>query len=211
MVIELSQTDIHKVLHAIPLSVTAMLQENTDIYVAGGVIRDILFNDAPNDIDIWGCHNKEMAYELIKEYFPDSSKFESQNAITIIDPKTKMTVQFVYRWKVYNIFHLLRSFDFAHCSAAIYYDGQIWHGIADTFFDFDNKNKNLRYKQPIREEDNLGSLNRVFKFIKRGWKIDDYEMAKVLGRASRDAFETEDKAVEFFDKKYEELRSRAGY
>ena len=195
-----------------------ILMGNTNLYIAGGYIRDIHSGIKPKDIDIWGGTKTQI--DSITDKLVKKSLFETGNSVTMYHKKK--VIQFVYRWQFSTALELIESFDFTCCAAAVWYDGTEWRGISDTFFEYDIDKNQLIYTSPDREEDVMGSMMRVLKFVKRGWDIPDSSIAAVLGRVIHRQYDVvclfdtvrshkEVDAIEYITKELHILKSHGGY
>lgn len=160
---------------------------NHPIYLGGGYIRSRIVGEEPSDIDLFGRNKDEILF--IADQFIEYRKhrgikclvFKTSNAITIKSPE-RLTVQFIHRW-VGEPNEMMRSFDFTVCQAMIWFDGSIstrWNCHEDYYADL--AAKTLVYTCPDRNEDAGGSMLRVIKFCRKGWKISPENLGLVMAR-----------------------------
>lgn len=154
------------------------------LFVAGGFIRATVANEPINDIDLFAC-SPELALK-IKQQLESTlgvEAFVTDNAYTL---KTDTyPIQIIHRWTFDSPARAMESFDFTIARAAIYCQGQTWHGLCDPLFYQDLAAKRLTYTRPFRNEDAGGSILRVLKFYQRGYRIPLYSLAAVIARFTK--------------------------
>ncbi len=176
----LYETDVKKVVDALPDDVRDFIKDH-NITLAGGFIRAVLAGEEISDIDLFS--ESEQEAKLLAEDFSAAAMLdalETENAYTIRHPI--YPVQFIHRWTFKNPNDLIASFDYTIAQAAIWHDGLDWRSVAANTFLEDLHAKHLTYTAPDRHEDAGGSLLRMRKFLKRGYDISSYDMAKVIAR-----------------------------
>lgn len=207
---ELPSDLLKQVVFTLPSPVRFILENvSASLFVAGGFVRDVYFGITPKDIDIWTGLEFDDLRIIVKNFVDVAStacdyKIEStictDHSITVnivTTKETRVSVQFIHNWVFPNVNKVIESFDFTCCQAGIVFDCG-WRGVCTEGFLQDTLEKRLVYTSPIRIEHKAGSLKRVLKFVSRGWKIRDEELAKVLARAAGDLIESEEKAVAYF-------------
>lgn len=182
---KLTDYDIRKVLSELPVGIVSFLQENK-VYLAGGFIRAVLAGEEPNDIDLFSENSvraTSMAIKLSCQMYNEMI-YTTVNAHTLRGEDMPV-VQFIYAWTFSNAHALISSFDYTISQAAIWFENGEWQSIAaETFYD-DLREKQLVYTTPERHEEAGGSLLRMRKFLKAGYDISSYDMAKVITRLFR--------------------------
>ena len=163
------------------------LMKNNRIYLAGGFIRALITGENPSDIDILG-ESKEQVNEIRRDFFEADYKnvyesIKTKNAITIY-ASGKLPIQLITRWLYDDPAKLIREFDFTIAQSVIWYSQSMakWCSLCSDYFYCDLAAKRLRYTQPVRNEDAGGSILRVLKFLRKGYKISPEELSKVTVR-----------------------------
>ncbi len=159
------------------------------LFVAGGFIRSCISNEKINDIDLFASTpDKAREIAAVVRAFEGKAQYETANAITI---RTQpFATQFIHRWTFANPEECIQSFDFTIAKSAIWWDGTEWKSACDLRFYPDLAAKRLIYCSPVREEAAGGSMLRVLKFYRRGYRIPMDSLGAVIGRiaaASGDA------------------------
>lgn len=172
------------------------MMRNHPIYLGGGYIRSRIVGEEPSDIDLFGRNKDEILFiadQFIKYREHRGIKclvFKTSNAVTIKSPE-RLTVQFIHRW-VGEPNEMMRSFDFTVCQAMIWFDPEYvglnkkpisitrWNCHEDYYADL--AAKTLVYTCPDRNEDAGGSMLRVIKFCRKGWKISPENLGLVMAR-----------------------------
>lgn len=221
MIEKLTYNDIDLVVSALPNEVRDLLEANSNLWIAGGFIRDLIMGIEPKDIDIWGSsvealsNSSGILCDLMLKKYP-TSLFATGNADTIRGNLT--TIQFIKRWIFNSPEELIKSFDYSCCAAAVWYDGTTWKGIclADTLFVSDGfksccATKSLVYTRPMRDEDKMGSLKRLLKFMAKGWEVDDLNLARLLGRTTAGRPAEDYLADDYFYSELVKVNSTGGY
>lgn len=183
---ELAFNDLHLVVRRMPKDVQDALRDNPGyLFVGGGFIRAVIGNEDVSDIDFFGKNRSVLqsaASRFTSSQFRDTArKLETKNAITLVQPG-KTTLQFITRWLFSRAEDLVASFDFTVCQAAIWFeDGRFRSLVSDDFYP-DLAAKRLVYTAPERDEEAGGSMLRVIKYVKRGYRIQMPDLAAVMYR-----------------------------
>ena len=181
---KLKDKDIQKIVDQLPKGlIDLMVSEG--VFLAGGAIRAIIAGEEVKDFDLF-TDSKEKARqyaEIISEKFNNGDYLETENAFTVKDDLDSIPdIQFIHRWTFNNGWELISSFDYTISQAAIWFENGEWKSaVAPSFYD-DLKAKQLTYTAPDREEEPGGSLIRMRKFLRMGYDISSYDMAKVISR-----------------------------
>lgn len=185
----LSQKDLHHVVSRLPKDVVQMLREDARLCIAGGVIRALIGQEKPSDIDIFGPSQEVLAATAEKltkirvERGEPTKVHRTDNAVTTFTAG-RLPVQFITRWTFTDFGNVVDSFDFTVCQAAIYFDPtgkQFQSRCADDFYP-DLAARRLNYTAPARNEDAGGSLLRVIKYVRRGYSIQVKSLGAVCAR-----------------------------
>lgn len=188
--IPMQHDDLSLVVRRLPKDVQALVRAYpNNLFIGGGFLRSVIGNEDVNDIDFFGL-NRSLLDAAVRDIMSergrqDARKIETKNAITVAQ-FGKTTLQFISRWKYDNAEDLIASFDFSVCQAAIWYDGEQFRGAVGDGFYPDLAAKRLRYLHPVREEEAGGSMLRVIKYVKRGYRIQMPELAVVMARVVKD-------------------------
>lgn len=163
-------------------------------FVGGGAIYSLYNNKTVKDYDFF-LDNEELAKE-IRDYFTsyiinrnedmENKKFKigqyrgfklvvTDNAITI------GKYQIITRW-VGSPKEVVEEFDFAHNMFYVY------KGEIDTFSQWDYLEDNILRFNDKRPRDITGCIIRSRKFIERGFKLTNKEMAKMLLKLNETGF-----------------------
>lgn len=154
------------------------------LMLAGGFIRSCIANEPVNDLDFF-VPDKPFARQLV-DTLAEKSKADiyiTDNAISITE--SGVQVQFITRWTFDNPHALIQSFDFTVAKAAIWADPDNraqWRSAIDPRFYPDLAAKRLVYCSPVREEEAGGSMLRVLKFYRQGYRIPLNSLGAVMAR-----------------------------
>lgn len=198
--VALEQGVVEKVVAALPASVQRMLRVSGH-FLAGGFIRSVVEGEKPKDIDLFGPTHQDL--ERYSELLAGSrGRLKTNNAISVQLPEIQ--VQFILRWLFNSPEDVIRSFDFTIAQAVVWFDRSAgrygeWKGMCAEPFINDVENKQLVYTSPTREENAAGSLLRVNKFLGRGYKIGDEDLARVVARVGIAANAVSAEAAENFE------------
>lgn len=186
---QLLQKDVHHILSRIPKDVVQLLRDDPRLMIGGGIIRAIVAQEKPNDIDFFGSDKDELkrtAEKLVNQRVAkgEASKMHTtDNAITVFSPG-RLPVQFITRWVFAEAVQCLESFDFTVCQAVICFDPIDKHfkaSCSESFYP-DLAARRLVYTSPRREEEPGGSLLRVIKYVRRGYSIQVLSLGAVCSR-----------------------------
>lgn len=184
---KLKDKDIQKIVDQLPMGLMELMElmEDNNIFLAGGAIRAIIAGEEVKDFDLF-TSSKEKARqyaEILSEKFNNEDYLETENAFTVKDELDSITdIQFIHRWTFTNEWELIGSFDYTIAQAAIWFENGDWKSVAAPSFYDDLEAKQLVYTAPDREEELGGSLLRMRKFLRMGYDISSYDMAKVISR-----------------------------
>lgn len=182
--------DLHRdftmlVVDALPRDVRELLVEvGPKLMVAGGFPRDVMSAASPKDIDLFAVNklDLEAAADLF-DWTDQYSRKRTANAITFKNHAGGLDVQFVIRDFRLDHYNTLLSFDYTICQVGVYHDpDKGWVGIASEAFLVDFPNFEMHYTAPERDEDPGANVLRLLKFVSRGWKVGEADVAKVIGR-----------------------------
>jgi hypothetical protein len=173
---QLLKVDLDSVIRKLPQEIINKLISG-DLFLAGGFIRDIIAKDDANDIDLFG-KSVESVHAIIRELTKadDYQIIKTENAVTLTD--CKYPIQFITKYCVKTPEEFLTSFDFTVCQVVIFFDGDWKSLISDRFYP-DLAAKRLSYTKP-KYNNVCGSINRMIKFIKRGYSISGEELSELL-------------------------------
>jgi hypothetical protein len=188
--IPLTTDEVNRIVAELPDKVVRLMKKYPgEIRVGGGMPRSVLDDADIKDIDIFvssRLNPKRIALELMDG--TDEIRM-TENALTIVsDSGFIPPIQVIQRWQYDTLDQLLEAFDFTIAQIAISYNGfgADFIGACSEAFRADLKSKRLTYLSPIRDEVPGGSLLRVLKFHRRGYRINVAEYAKVITRMLRD-------------------------
>jgi len=176
------------------------------IFVGGGFLRSIVSGDEINDIDIFTV-SKDLAVELSLELTarklhgpPTNPTYQGrQHEITTKDldklsehihtTENALTLtafnpplQIIHRWNFGSVGSVAESFDFTCCCAAFSYNGIEWESYCDDRFYPDVAARRLIYRFPVRDEEPGGSMLRILKYYKKGYRVPLDSLGGVIAR-----------------------------
>ena len=178
---ELLHEDLVWCLRTLPGGLFKFLRERgPEIAMAGGYIRSRVCGEEPSDVDLF-APSKEAAevgaFALAKA---KEDVYQTDNAFTVRG--YKLPVQFIHRWTYARPEDIVPSFDFTIARAAVWHEGEQWKSVCDDRFYPDLAAKRLVYCSPVRNEDAGGSVLRVLKFYRRGYRIPMDSLGAVMAR-----------------------------
>ena len=181
---KLTDKDVQKIVDQLPMGLMELMVTE-DIFLAGGAIRAIIAGEEVKDFDLF-TRSAEKAREYaerLSEVFNNEDYLATENAFTVKDDLGSIPdIQFIHRWTFSNKWGLIGSFDYTIAQAAIWFENGDWKSVATPSFYDDLEAKQLVYTAPDREEEPGGSLLRMRKFLRMGYDISSYDMAKVISR-----------------------------
>lgn len=185
---KLDRQDLKWAIKRLPKVLKDLMAEdewNSKIFVGGGYLRSIVSGEDINDIDIFVPSRQIgelLAYKLAKE---KEDVYTTQNAFTITS--YPLTMQIIHRWTFEDAVTIAQSFDFTVCAAVIYFNPEtkLWDSYVDERFYTDLAAKRLIYKNPERNEDAGGSMLRVLKYYRKGYRIPLDSLGDVITRLVR--------------------------
>lgn len=187
----LEDFDVRHVVERLPRDIRELLTANAGkVYVAGGFVRATIAGEEPTDIDLFGVdkHSVARIAEELHGKRDGSTIHRSDNAITLLS-HNRLPVQFITRWTFADANHLVASFDFSVCQAAVWRGGSSsnspWFSRCSARFYVDLAARRLFYTNPHREEEAGGSMLRVLKYVKRGYTIQVDSLGRVMARMIR--------------------------
>jgi hypothetical protein len=183
IIVPMDETDLMKAVRHLPEKIARFLKEfHTETILAGGYLRSIITNEEVNDYDIFCSVDKlQIKDNIYQSYGTWYSIKESANSWLCNDPSlAPKPVQFIHRWTFTDAKSLLRYFDFTIAKAAVWYDGTNWQGVVDKRFYQDLAAKRLVYESGLPGNEGASHITRVFKFIARGYTIENNDLANVL-------------------------------
>ncbi|AUQ95990.1 hypothetical protein PhaeoP66_03248 [Phaeobacter inhibens] len=184
---QLEKADLELVVRRLPKDVrTLMLANRGDLFVGGGFIRAVIANEDVSDIDFFGRSHAFLsgcATTVEGQRDKDHTRvLRTKNAITLAT-ENRLPLQFITRWRYETPEAIVDEFDFTICQAVVYVraDGLFTSLVGPTFYS-DLAAKRLVYTSPARDEEAGGSLMRVIKYVKRGYRIQAGSLGAVTAR-----------------------------
>lgn len=180
----LDERDIANAVRLLPPELKALMLATQGLVVAGGLVRAAVTGERVSDVDVF-APGPAIAMSMAEAYKGkfktwDARQVDTPNAITII-AKHRKAVQFITRWTFDDPHLLVYSFDFSIARAAIWYEqaSSKWVSSCDSRFYPDLAARRLVFMQP---KDNTagGTLLRVQKFIRLGYRINAFQMARIV-------------------------------
>lgn len=184
----LSESDLELVVRRLPKDVRQLLLDNPGkLSVGGGFIRAVIANEDVSDIDFFGPDYDFLngCAKVIEDKRDKAHTrvLRTKNAITLAT-ENRLPLQFITRWKYDHPAEVAKEFDFTVCQAVVFVDPAtrfFTSIIGDTFYQ-DLAAKRLVYTAPIRDEEAGGSMMRVIKYVKRGYRIQAGSLGAVIAR-----------------------------
>jgi hypothetical protein len=184
----LKPEDFAKVIDKVPSKVKVLMQKYPkELVLAGGFIRDLLVGDSPNDIDIFVNGNRGAAHaETLAKEFSELAGKPVQKSDCAFNVKDEYFTQFIHivQWPdtFDTPYYTVCSFDFTMAQASMFFDQTNgWDSYVTEGFYEDIADRKLRYCYPVNiYGGKLSPLTRAFKFVARGWKIDNNEIAAIV-------------------------------
>ena len=181
---ELLPAHLEACLNLVPDFVRDLLvQWPGQLVLAGGFVRAVVAGEKPRDVDVFapsGEVAQEAARQVSEGELADGKLRASKNSITV--PAGSLPVQLIYRWPFDEPEQVIERFDLTIAAAAVWSDGSGWRSAVGPRFYKDLEARRLVYLSPVREEDAGGSLLRVLKFYRRGYKISLGSLGRVVAR-----------------------------
>lgn len=147
------------------------------LILAGGAVRDSLFDNDISDYDMFLTHNADL--EVIKSYFegqgfgmvfacPLGHLFTYMKGEDFKKPEECVKVQIICKRRYYDVADLINSFDFS----ATYF-GMLWNDDEGRFEVYTDHRaiKDVRKKQLslVNLEYPSSTLNRLYKYRNKGY------------------------------------------
>jgi hypothetical protein len=167
----------------LPESLQLTLQ--SDAYIAGGAIVNLVLDEPINDYDIFfksqGAALEFRTYFKQLQEFPADRKLQvraiTENGITILITETDEIIQMVTRF-FGPTDRVFKSFDFVHCMAY-----------------FDLATHDLHYNQEIilrkelvysdSDQYPVNAMKRLVRFVNRGWQPNNETILNLCDRISK--------------------------
>ncbi len=185
----LVQKDMHHIVSRLPKDVAQLLRDDPRLCIGGGIIRALIGQEKPNDIDFFGPSDEVLKATAEKLCNARNAKGEvtklhrTDNAVTVFT-LNRLPAQFITRWTFTDMQKVVDSFDFTVCQAVIFFDPtdkQFKSCCSEAFYP-DLAARRLTYTSPVRNEDAGGSLLRVIKYIRRGYSVQVVSLGAVCAR-----------------------------
>jgi hypothetical protein len=190
---KLNKEDLNKCIMKMPPIVSELVKSG--FYIGGGFIRSVLNKEEISDFDIFANSLAQVEREVgLFDFGKPGGKHLLSNMTSIFKGSTsnaytikisgQKPIQFITKWLFLTPEDCMKSFDYAICRAIIFWnkDAQEFDSVVDPDFYYSLNHKKLIYCNPIREEVAAGSFLRMQKFILKGYKIDQENLAKVTAR-----------------------------
>jgi hypothetical protein len=185
---QLSQPDLELVVRRMPKDVRQLLLDNPGkLSVGGGFIRAVIANEDVSDIDFFGPDysflNACAQTIEAKRDKAHTRAIRTKNAITLAT-ENRLPLQFITRWKYDHPSEVVAEFDFTICQAVVFADPEtrLFTSLIGESFYRDLAAKRLVYTAPVRDEEAGGSMMRVIKYVKRGYRIQAGSLGAVVAR-----------------------------
>jgi hypothetical protein len=197
--------DIARVASRVPKPLREYMEKSTKpLYLGGGFVRDVISGERPSDVDFFTDTMDNATYHAIQiaQVLKGKIIAKTENAETILSPG-RIAVQVIKKWLFDHPEDVIKSFDFTFAQAVIWYDlrRKKWKGMCSADFYADVASKALVYTYPDRDEAPGGSMMRVRKFLRRGYKISAENLGGVISRL---VSKIDEEAMEAFRESEEE-------
>jgi hypothetical protein len=184
----LREIDRRLVLSRIPSELRDIVRARS-LYIAGGVVRSVIANEAVKDIDIFGpdvATQEQAARDYAKAI--GGLVVTTGRALTVVAPN-RIPVQFVQVFCASQAGVVMARFDFTICRAVIWWPDPTSTVasslIEDTFYE-DLAGRRLVYTEPTDPEPGATVL-RVLKFVARGYVCPATEWPPLIAACVRKA------------------------
>lgn len=142
--------------------------------IAGGAITSICSNTSINDYDIYSPDLESYSKILDKfKEFGYRASFETDNSTSLF--KDGLKVQLIKTYYISDIEHIINKFDFTVCTAGYFFDTEEFVFHKDFFKDLAAKRLVINPKTVYP----ISTLNRVRKYIDKGYSISGIEFIKL--------------------------------
>lgn len=192
--IQLAPQDLRRVELRIPRDLSAVMQNDRRVLVAGGLIRAVVAGEAVSDVDVF-TSSSEGAEALVEGLLARrglavarSGVVVTPNARTIL-PEVKapgLPIQVVTRWTFADAAALLADFDFSVACAAVWCEDGKWQSLAHHRFYVDLAARRLTYLSPPKEAG--GSLLRLQRFAARGYRASAFQVTRIVQALASESF-----------------------
>jgi len=158
------------------------------LFIGGGFVRSSITGQQTMDLDLFTDsedHAWDHALEIARDiaHISEDEIYRTEFALTLRSHlHLRWPIQIIHRWTYPGPEECINDFDFTIACAAIWCENQQWRGMCHPLYYADLAARRLRYLAPDREEEPGGSLLRVLKFTRRGFRIDMPNFATVLAR-----------------------------
>lgn len=188
---ELDEHDLRRLERALPRAVLLVLQRHDDVRVAGGFIRSVVAGEEVNDVDVFPARSDDaqsLADEIARTPFlvgaAPAHVLKTLNAMTVLsDP----VVQVIHRWEAATPTELLDGFDFTVGAACVWWEGGRLRSLVHPRFYRDLAARRLTFISPVDGDEAGGSILRVAKFSKRGYRASAYQVARIIAAIIEEA------------------------
>lgn len=192
---ELLPEDVNYISQLIPWPVARLMQDSKQaIVLAGGFIRSVISGEPIADVDLWVPSAevaKEMATKLRNPTYSDAPTklIETQNAMTVTG--LEWPVQFVSRWTFDTPQAVIGHFDFTIARACIWWDAASlqFRSLCDERFYQDIAGRRLVYREETPMDGCGGSMIRLLKFYRKGYRAPLTSLAMLIERCTSHAAE----------------------
>lgn len=176
------------------------LQLPDGVFIAGGAVRDSLIGEEPKDIDVFGTdpdflqqfeHHNNLRDECDEMYTTTQSDSDQLRLITFYF-KDEPNIQTILD-KHMELEELFDQFDFTINQFAKKNDG--FYARGDSVVDL--YNRNLIFNN-IQSDYILNLLNRVQKFIQKGYTLCSGQWLKLVERLDNMEMEEVEESFEFY-------------
>lgn len=179
---ELQANDLDRAVILLPEPVQTILRALPgQVFLGGGFLRAVVAAESPADIDLFtGSQGgaKALAGDLARR-----TGREMTSSLYAHTVRTEpFPTQFIHRWCFTSPQAMIESFDFTVAGAALWYQDSAWKSLCLPTFYEDALAKRLVYRAPERKEAPGGAMNRVLRFVARGYQIDHESLGAVVAR-----------------------------
>lgn len=178
----LTNYDLSFVLSRVPKDVRDLMKQGA--MLGGGFVRATLTGEKPNDIDLFGESQTRLESWAKDLTLSRRARLHTtDNAYTVLAPP-RHPVQFIHRWTFPQAVDMVHSFDFTIAQVGIWFNSHTekFQSYCHSDFYSDLASRRLVYTAPERNEDAGGSLLRVRKFLRAGYRIDAVSLGRVIAR-----------------------------
>lgn len=167
------------------------VSKDSDLMIAGGSIRDILFNNEISDFDLFSTNKESL--DRMEEFLVGINYKRVYNSDKLKTYKLNdIKIQLIYR-HYENLRELLQDFDFTVCQFG-FHGNRFWCTV-NSILDATAKRLITYNVSPLSA---FSTLRRTYKYQDKGYKICNKELKKIVEVLRNVSSEVLDKETDFY-------------